>query len=139
MVLKAKKKNLIVLHDEKISNTLLALTKIVYNLTVKPSNTITEDNALKSLRYFISCLHRSKKTPFNYLLPIILNFSEITSGLWLLIPIACKSSSVVMEGKTELKHIISTSLVFFFFFFFFFKWLYPWHMEAPRPGIESEL
>ena len=24
-------------------------------------------------------------------------------------------------------------------FFFFFKWPHPWHMEVPRPGIESEL
>ena len=23
--------------------------------------------------------------------------------------------------------------------FFFFKWPHPWHMEVPRPGIESEL
>ena len=24
------------------------------------------------------------------------------------------------------------------FFFFFLFWLYPWHMEVPRPGIESK-
>ena len=27
----------------------------------------------------------------------------------------------------------------FFFFFFFFLGVYPWHMEFPRPGVESEL
>lgn len=80
-----------------------------------PLNLIIDVDLLKPIRNFIflpleSCLLIPKKYAlFNHLLLLIVNFSEIISGLW---PLTLRAH----EGSTgpwragEVEHILSTSL-----------------------------
>jgi len=36
-------------------------------------------------------------------------------------------------------HLLSFYFIFFNFFIFCFSGPHPWHMEVPRPGVQSEL
>ena len=56
---------------------------------------------------------------------------------WLFVTIAGIRKVTVSFGSL---HLLELKIEFSFFFYFFcFLGLYPWHMEVPRLGVESEL